>query len=398
MDFTKLRGFMEHLTREKVPGNAINIYLGGQKVFEYASGYSDLEERQEMTGTELLNIYSCTKVATVTAALQLFEKGTFLLSDPLYEYIPEYKEMTVRNTEGKIEKATNPIRIGDLFSMTAGFDYDTNSPAHKKAFEQTGGKMDTLEVIRCMAENPLSFEPGTAWQYSLCHDVLAGLVCAITGMKFRDYVKKYLFEPLDMNESYFHRTAEIKERMATQYSFVEKNGTVDFDIVKAQKSGETTEGIYTKVSKEPHLVLGSEYDSGGGGIVTSIPDYSKLVAALANKGMGLNGNRILSSRTVELLHTDFLTDQNRERFNWPQFAGYGYGLGVRTMIDKARGGSLSSIGEFGWGGAAGATVLADTNLNLAVFYSHHMLNPKEGYYQPRLRNVIYACLDEERRL
>ena len=384
---------MDHLTREKVPGNAINVYLEGQKVFEYASGYSDLEEKREMKGDELLNIYSSTKVATVTAALQLFEKGKFLLNDPLYEYIPEYKEMTVKNAEGKLEKAKNPIRVVDLFTMTAGFNYDTESPAHKKAFEKTAGKMDTLEVIRCMAENPLSFEPGTAWQYSLCHDVLAGLVCAVTGMKFRDYVKEYLFDPLDMNESYFHRTDEIRARMANQYSFVANKDIEKFDIVEAQMSGKTTEGVYRKVDKESYLVLGSEYDSGGGGIVTSIPDYTKLVAALANNGVGLNGKRILASRTVELLHTDFLTDSNRGRFNWPQFAGYGYGLGVRTMINKAGGGALSSNGEFGWGGAAGATVLADTSLNLAVFYAHHMLNPKEGYYQPRLRNVIYACLD-----
>ena len=108
----------------------------------------------------------------------------------------------------------------------------------------------------------------------------------------------------------------------------------------------------------------------------------------------MNGERILSPATVELLHTNQLSDEQMAmNFNWPQLAGYGYGLGVRTMIDKAKGGSNGNLGEFGWGGAAGATVLADTKENLAVFYAHHMLNPHEEYYQPRLRNVVYSCID-----
>ena len=78
--------------------------------------------------------------------------------------------------------------------------------------------------------------------------------------------------------------------------------------------------------------------------------------------------------------------------NWSQLKGYGYGLGVRTLMDKAASGTTGNIGEFGWGGAAGATVLADTELKLAVFYAHHMLNPQEGYYQPRLRNVVYQAI------
>ena len=93
------------------------------------------------------------------------------------------------------------------------------------------------------------------------------------------------------------------------------------------------------------------------------------------------------------MKTNHLTAQTAPSFNWDHLAGYGYGLGVRTMIDPVRGGSNSSIGEIGWGGAAGATAIVDTSRRLAVFYSHHMLNPQEGYYQPRLRNVVYSCLE-----
>ena len=87
-----------------------------------------------------------------------------------------------------------------------------------------------------------------------------------------------------------------------------------------------------------------------------------------------------------------LNEKQKEAFNWPQLKGYGYGLGVRTMMDIACGGSIGNVGEFGWGGAAGATVLIDTKLKLSMFYTHHMLNPQEEYYQPRIRNVLYSCL------
>lgn len=394
MNFDRLKLFMDRLSENTVPGNAVSVYFKGKNVFSYASGYSDYENRTPMTGRELINIYSCSKITTVTAACQLLERGVFLLSDPLYEYIPEYREMFVDTPGCGLVKAKNHITVGDLFGMTAGLNYKLDTPAFDAAYKITGGKMDTLETIKCVAKTPLGFEPGTKWNYSLCHDVLAALVCAVTGKKFRDYVKENIFDPLGMTETFYHRTPEIESRMANQYLFEQTNGKA-FDEVEAQKSNITGSGYYKNVGKSVNrFIPGPEYDSGGAGIVTSVPDYAKLAAALANGGIGQNGERILSSRTVELMHTDRLNEQTRESFNWSHLRGYGYGLGVRTMINPAVAGSLSPIGEFGWGGAAGATLIADTKNRLAVFYAHHMLNPQESYYQPRLRNIVYSCLDE----
>lgn len=145
------------------------------------------------------------------------------MNDPLGEYIPEFRNMKVRTKDGIVD-AQNKITIGDLFSMTAGLDYNLNSESIKRARELTGGVMNTAEVVRCIASEPLSFEPGTHWQYSLCHDVLAGLVSIITGMKFRDYVKENILDPLDMHETVYHATPEIEALMAEQYTFVPKNG------------------------------------------------------------------------------------------------------------------------------------------------------------------------------
>ena len=384
MNFEYMKNFMDSLTEWIIPGNSVVIYKDGNKVFEYSSGYSDLEKKIKKTGEEQLYIYSCSKVATVTAALQLYEQGKFLLSDPLYEYLPEFKKMYVKDGD-KIKAAENPITIRDLFTMTAGLSYATNTPAFEKARKLTDGKMDTRTVIKCLAEEPLLFEPGARWNYSLCHDVLAVLAEVVSGMRFSEYMKKHIFEPLDMNNSYYHAPNDVI--ISPQYIYEIQDTK---NIVELQQK-EHTSGV-VKRAYGNELVFGENYDSGGAGIITTVDDYAKFAAALANSGTGLNNNRILSSATVKLMKTNQLNEAQRKTMNWRRLRGYGYGLGVRTLIDKAESGSNSSIGEIGWGGAAGATIIADTEEKVALFYAHHMLNPQEEYYQPRLRNVLYSCL------
>ena len=384
MNFEYMKNFMDSLTEWIVPGNSVVIYKDGKKVFEYSSGYSDLEKKIKKTGEEQLYIYSCSKVATVTAALQLYEQGKFLLSDPLYEYLPEFKKMYVKDGD-RIKAAENPITIRDLFTMTAGLSYATNTPAFEKARKLTDGKMDTRTVIKCLAEEPLLFEPGARWNYSLCHDVLAVLAEVVSGMRFSEYMKKHIFEPLDMNNSYYHAPNDVI--ISPQYIYEIQDTK---NIVELQQK-EHTSGV-VKRAYGNELVFGENYDSGGAGIITTVDDYAKFAAALANSGTGLNNNRILSSATVKLMKTNQLNEAQRKTMNWRRLRGYGYGLGVRTLIDKAESGSNSSIGEIGWGGAAGATIIADTEEKVALFYAHHMLNPQEEYYQPRLRNVLYSCL------
>ena len=391
MNFDYLKNFMDSLTAWRIPGNLICVYCDNKEVFRYSSGYNDVENEIKMNGSELLNIYSCSKVATVTAALQLYEQGKFLLNDPLYEYIPEFKEMNVIDkSNGSIRKADNPITVKNLFTMTGGFDYNINCKAIENAKAETDGRMNTLHVIKNLAKENLLFEPGTHWNYSLCHDILAGLVEVVSGRKFADYVKENIFAPIGINDIYYHRTEEVKNRTANQYWYKTNDGEADF--VKAQMKTQNSEGHWENVGKDVVYEFGPEYDSGGAGITISVPDYAKFASALANFGVAPNGERILSKATVELMKMNHLDKAVLPDLNWSQLSGYGYGLGVRTMIDKPKGGSNGSVGEFGWGGAAGGTILVDTDYKMAYFYSHHMLNPHEEYYQPRLRNVVYSCI------
>lgn len=392
MDFKNLKNLLDDFVSDGyAPGNTIAVFKDGENVFNYSSGYSDAINKKAMTGNEHFFLWSCSKPVTVVAAMQLLEKGKFLLSDPLYSYLPEFSDMTVRDENGNIKKAENTIKILNLFNMTAGFSYETEIPALKKAREITGGLMNTDVVIKCLSEEPLYFEPGEMFDYSLCHDVLARLVEVISGKKFRDYVKENIFEPLGMKRSVYHLTPEIEKNMAVQYRFFADDNN-NKDIVESQKTLSSNNGVFKDVGLDNYLIFGPEYDSGGAGIISTVSDYALFAAALANKGMGLTGERILSPASIELIKTNTLTDSQRKTFTWTNLKGYGYGLGVRTHIDKAKSGSLSSVGEFGWGGAAGATLVVDTEKNLGAVYLKHTLNPREPYYMPRVINALYSCI------
>lgn len=389
MNFDALRDFMDYLTQWRIPGNNVSVWLEGKEVFSYSSGYADLENQIPMTQDHYVNLYSCSKIATVTAALQLYERGMFLLDDPVYEFIPEYKEMYISDKEG-IRKAKNPITLRHLFTMTSGLTYNRDTKAFQTARELTKGNMDTMTVIKCLAKDPISFEPGTKWQYSLSHDVLAAVVEVISGQRFRDYVKTHIFDPLGMEKTSYYGESLV-DRMAVQYRYID--GSTQNTV--AQQSGQMKGGEGVICRMESNLgtfVMGPGYDSGGAGITATVADYSKFCSALANGGVGATGEKILSAGTIDLMRTNQLTPQQRVSCTWSQLKGYGYGLGVRTLTDKALSGTTGNLGEFGWGGAAGASVWIDPALKMSVCYAHHMLNPQETFYQPRMRNVIYQCL------
>ncbi|MBQ4145612.1 MAG: beta-lactamase family protein, partial [Clostridia bacterium] len=288
MDFQPMKDFLDHLTSWRIPGNVMVIYKDGKPVFEYTSGYSDIEKEEKMSADKFFYLYSCSKITTTLCALKLFENEVYKLDDPLYDFIPEYKDMYVKTEKGDVIKSPVPITIRNLFTMTAGFNYDFNVPGIKKAGEKTNGKYDTLETIKGLAEEPLHFIPGERWSYSLCHDVLGGFIEAASGKTLADYARENVFEPLGMDASYY-MTDRYRENMAMQYRFVDESG--EEDIVKLQLSGVNMEGGHLEIEgiKNSHM-LGENYYSGGAGIITSVPDYAKLMATLANGGVGVDKN------------------------------------------------------------------------------------------------------------
>ena len=374
MNFQPLGEFIDSLIGRGIPSADVIVQRDHETLFRHMAGWRDREAGAELRGDELYFMYSCSKPVTVTAAMQLYERGLFLLDDPVGEYLPEFRDVTVRRADGTVSKAEKPVLIRHLFSMTAGMDYDLNTPALKAMRADTNGRCPTREAVRAMAMGPLSFEPGERWQYSLCHDVLAALVEVVAGQRFADYVKANIFDPLGMTRSAYHMPAGSDGLFAAQYRFND------------------AKRIAERVPLEAEHVFGPDYDSGGAGIVSCVADYAKFVDAMACGGVGATGAVILSPAAIDLMRENQLGPAQMKDFNWPQLVGYGYGLGVRTVIDRAAGGVMSPLGEFGWGGAAGAYVMIDPSNRLSVFYAQHMLNNMEPYVHPRLRNITYACL------
>lgn len=392
MNFEPLADFLEHLTGEiGIPSVDIRIHHNGDEIYRYASGKSYSPDKA------LHFMYSVTKPVTVTSALKLLEKGKILLDTPLYEIFPEFKNMTVKRkfnptdsgnliAQGRSDDASfednfeivpaeNPILLRHLFTMTAGFNYNTKSDTIQKYISETNGKFPTRFIAKALSEAPLLFEPGSHWNYSLCHDMLAAVVEEISGKKFSEYVTENIFQPLGMNDSGFVFSDKEAARMTPQFRYDYDRKTADL------------------IPSFNHLVIGSEYESGGAGLISTADDMIKFASALSLGGTAKDGTQILSRRTVELLRSNQLSPALLPDLNWEQLKGYGYALGVRTMINPAAGGSLSPVGEFGWGGAAGSYMMIDPDNRIAVFYAQHMLNNLEPYVHPRIRNIVYSCMN-----
>ena len=378
MDFTRLRDFQDYLVSWRIPGNDCMVTKDGEPVYRYFTGWADKEAGRPMKGDELYYFWSASKISTTSLALRLHEQGLFTMNDPLSEYMPEFAEMTVRKTvdgHEEIVPARHPIKVGQLFSMTAGFDYNFGTPAVEEVRESTGGRCPTREIVRAIAKSPLSFEPGEKWQYSLCHDVLGGFIEAISGKRLRDYAREVLFDPLGMEDTCYNLPDASKmARLAVQYNWRD-------DL-----------GKYLPTNNTCGHILGPEYDSGGAGVVSSCEDYMKFANLISNGGTTADGYRYLSRASIDLWRMNTLTPAQFEEFSWFQLAGYGYGFGVRTMMNPAAAGALSPVGEFGWGGAAGVWVILDPDTRVALVYTQHLLNNQEPFISPRIRNILYACL------
>ena len=380
MDFLKLDSFIKSQTEKGIPGCAVIVYKDGKEVYSGQAGYHDKEKGILYSVDSLINLYSTTKLITCVSALQLYEQGKFTLNEPVSKYLPEFSEMTVKTKDEKgnqkIVPAKNQILIKHLFTMTAGFNYDVFAEDITNRVKELGGNFPTREICTVLSKRPLDFEPGTHWSYSLCHDVIGALVEVISGEDFESYVQKNILKPLGMNDTTFVRSEELYNKMARQYKFNDEKN------------------IAEEISKENVLIPGKGYYSGGAGLISNATDYIKFAVALANNGLGLNGYRVISKATISLMKENFLDEQcMKDIGTWSQIAGYGYGLGVRTLVDRQEGGLNAPLGEFGWSGMAGTYVVIDTENNLAVFYSQQMDNSLEWYTAPRLKNIVYSCID-----
>jgi CubicO group peptidase (beta-lactamase class C family) len=379
----KLHPLLKSFVEKGPAGCSCSVTYQGETRFEDYVGLADLEAEKPITADTIYRIYSMSKVVTCVAALMLYERGLFLLNDPLEEYLPEFKNPQVYRMTKKGEKnittATRPIRIKDLFTMTSGLTYEgdgSETEREVKKAMQLLRKDNTFNVRKlsaALAKIPLAFDPGTEWRYGLSHDVLGALIEVVSGKTFGEFLKEEIFQPLSMNDTFFKIPDEKKHRLCSLYVRNEEGSLLK----------------NTRLDRQ--YQPGTLFESGGAGLLSTLSDYSTFAHMLANGGE-LDGVRIIGRKTVELMSANHLTSDQLSFYNWDYLAGYGYGLGVRTMKSPHTGGSNSSIGEFGWSGLAGTWVLIDPKEKLSAVYMQQLMPNLEAYHQPRLRNVIYGSL------
>lgn len=391
MNFNKVTAFLDSLKDQyNVRSTDCIILINHQPVFRHLTGTSDFAETIPLTENNLHDVFSASKVLTMIAVMQLVEKGRIGLNNELVKFLPEFADTKVLvdfdltdfvasfkwlkgwpGEEAPQKRPENKILIQDMMSMTAGFSYQIGSPA-VLALLAKNPHATTREIVRAFAKSPLLYEPGTRYAYSLAHDILAAVVEVVSGLKFSEYMQKYIFAPLGAKDIYYQIPASEKARLSVLY-------------------GRDANGSLIPVT-ENIARINDTYESGGGGVCCSVADYAKVIDALANDGVGATGARILQPESIAEMSRNRLNEQQLKDFHIGGKHEYGYALGVRTLLDTTK--SKSPLGEFGWDGASGAYVLIDPKNHLALFYVQEA--PESGVafstIHPTLRDLVYEVI------
>ena len=378
MNFDKLHSYQSSLISFGLSGTDIGVYVDGKSIYREAVGYRDIKNRKKFDENTLFAMYSMTKPITCSSALSLYEEGRFLMSDPLSDFLPEFSEMKVKNkATNETEKAKKAVTMHHLFTMTGGFNYNYQSDSLKKALQENPD-FNNRDLARALAAEPLDFEPGTHFQYSLGHDVLAAAIESMEGKRLSEIMRERIFEPLGIKSAVFHPNAEQNENLALTYAF-EQGKTAETELC---------------VDELP-LFSSKEYESGGGGLHMTLDDYARFANTLCMGGKSPDtGKRILSSGIVRAMAENQLSEFPLKDFREnPARAGYGYGLGVRTLMSPAESVSAGEKGEFGWSGMAGTYLLIDPEKKLVIVYCQSALPAANHIIHRRVRNLVYAALE-----
>ena len=367
----------------QIAGCGAKVIRNDKTCFEGYFGLADREKRVEMGADTIFPIASMSKVVTVAGIMQLYEQGLFKMWDPVSEYLPGFKNPTiaVEKPDGGVEivPAKGEVTLRQLFTMTSGVPYagtDTaaariqNEKGDEYLAEHGGVMPDTQTYCNLVGRLPLAFEPGERWMYGFSIDVLGAVIEVLSGQSLGDYLREHVLDPLGMGDTGFYVPAEKLGRVATLYHIHE---------------GMKPDGRAYPTSKPV-------FESGGGGLFSTVSDYSRFAQMLLHGGT-LDGERILGRKTIELISRDHLTPPQQATHNWDTQRGYGYGLGVRVMTNPEVAGINGSVGEWGWDGAFGNWFCVDPKENLTCVYLTTNLPGDHYRFIPKLMASLYAAVE-----
>jgi len=379
----RLHAEIERFVTEGRHAGAISLVARNGRIVDWRTyGKRDLEAGLPMEKDTICRIYSMSKIVTSVAALMLLEEARFRLDDPVGGYLPALGHMKVM-TGGTAERplladAKNPITIKHLFTHTSGLTYDfgddTIDRIYKAARIWESPSLD--EFVRRVSTVPLVQEPGERYTYSISIDVLGALVEKLSGRSLPDFVSERLFRPLGMKDTGFFVPEAARPRVASVY---ERGPDGRLQPAKGLRDGEPVTALHTA----PTLA------SGGGGLYSTTGDYARFMQMLLNGGQ-LDGVRILSRKTVELMMANHLNHMPRVTVLSNESDGFGLGGSVR--LDLAKGNAPGSVGQFGWAGAATTYANLDPQeKTVALLFVQHFPFDQEKIFW-RFSTLVYAAI------
>jgi CubicO group peptidase (beta-lactamase class C family) len=384
-----------------LPGILTYVYRKGQLAHTGLAGQMDIERGKKMREDAIFRIYSMSKPITAVALMMLAEEGLIGLDDAVHTYISEWKDLAVYASgtpsilpTGAPTYMTTPVqrpmKVVDLATHTSGLTYgfmmrtgvDAAYRRAKVVDRQTEGGLKGM--IDQLAQIPLDFSPGTAWNYSVAIDVLGYLVEKLSGLSFGEFLRTRLFEPLGMHDTAFHVAPDKVERLTSCYQ--PEGGTG----LKLQD--DARESTYA----QPPLL-----ESGGGGLVSTAHDYLRFCRMMLNGG-ALDGVQILSPKTVALFSLNFLPDGKEVAdlafpgmFSESGYTGVGFSLGCGVNVDVAKTRLPGTLGEYFWGGAAATAFWIDPKEELTVVFMTQVIgSPVRLALRRDLRTLVYSAMTE----
>ena len=378
--------FRNEIAEGKIPGAIVLIQQHGKPVYFEKFGVRDVATKQPMTDDTIFTVFSMSKPVTSVAAMMLIDEGKLKLTDPLEKYIPSFAtakvgvEIKAENGEKKLELVPlkSPITILDLMRHTSGITYGFYGDSLvRKAYANAliyGGDFNNAEFAERIAKLPLAEQPGTLWDYGHSTDVLGRVVEIISGKSLLQFEKEKLLDPLGMSDTGFYVTDPAKLPLLAEPL--------------------PTDNDY-RVGNDRNAKRMMKWESGGGGMVSTIKDFAKFSQMLLNGG-SLDGKQYLSPQSFNEMAADHVGPNSgigRDFFYFPG-DGFGFGLGfaVRTEPGNAEPPPPGSLGELKWDGASGCYFIIDRKQDM-FFILMQQTPTQRQRIQTALKKLIYEAME-----
>lgn len=367
-------------------GGSVLILRNGTEQYYTAYGKRDIEANLPIERDTIFRLYSMTKPITAAAVMMLFEDGLLDLEAPVGDYIDTYKNQTYGDRYNLIP-VHRPMIIKDLLDMRSGLCYNgilnmteqMTGVLVDEGISRIGSKneMTTMEFAERLGSIPLMFSPGEGYNYSFSADVLGAIIEKISGMKFGEFLKERIFEPLGMKDTGFWVPEESRSRLTKVYRQTD-SGLEEFNY--------------------NHLIINLRgdhapaFESGGAGLFSTLDDYSHFGTMLLNRGE-YNGKRLMQKATVDFMTGASMSDEAFEmRKKTDGYAGYEYANLMRIMKDPSLSTIMTSDGEYGWDGWLGPYFINDPVDNVTFLLMLQRCDTGTNTYTRRIRNIVFSAV------